>query len=91
MIIGEIICGTAFHQGEWFVVKVDVFPQNGSDCGALGDQPPVPDEVEVCTVDVQPCQKSTADVTPLFNHSIFFSPFPLCRNRQPQRYQALHS
>ena len=39
MVIGEIIGGAAFHQGEWFIVEVDVFPQNRSGWGALCDQP----------------------------------------------------
>ena len=65
MVVGEIVFRTAFHQGQRLVIEIDVFPLNGTGCGALGDQPPGTDEVEVCTVDVQPCQKSTADVTPL--------------------------
>ena len=42
VVVGEIICGTAFHQGQRFVIKVDVFPQNRSISRAFGDQPSVP-------------------------------------------------
>jgi hypothetical protein len=39
MVVGEIVGGAAFHQGEWLAVEIDVFPQNRSIGRAFGDQP----------------------------------------------------